>query len=73
MLKIEFVCPLHRADAMIDAMITGLKEQKGICLHKVVFPITEGGDLSAVIGKIFIVFLLIPYLFIYVGNQLFSI
>ncbi len=52
MLKIDFVCPLHHADTMIDAVIGGLKEQKGICLHKVVFPITEGGDLSAVIGKI---------------------
>ena len=52
MLKIDFVCPLYRADFVIDAVLAGLKAQKGICLHKVVFPITEEGDLSAVIGKI---------------------
>lgn len=52
MLKMDFVCPLYRADDVIDTLIAGLKAQKGIDLCKVVFPITEEGDLSAVKGKI---------------------
>ena len=52
MLKMDFVCPLYQADDVIDALIAGLKAQKGIDLRKVVFPITEEGDLSAVIKRI---------------------
>ncbi|MBR6728321.1 MAG: hypothetical protein IKM08_09030 [Clostridia bacterium] len=52
MLRIDVVCPLHMADEDIGHVIEGLKEQKDIELHKVVFPITEEGDLSAVIGQI---------------------
>ena len=52
MLKIDYVCPLHHADAVIDTLIAGLKAQKEIHLHKVIFPITEGGDLSRVIERI---------------------
>ena len=52
MLKMDFVCPLYQADNVIDTLIGGLKAQKGIVLGKVVFPITEGGDLSAIIEKI---------------------
>ncbi|MBQ8357755.1 MAG: hypothetical protein IJX39_08125 [Clostridia bacterium] len=53
MVKIDVVCPLHRADGMIDAVIEGLKAQKNIIFNKVVFPITkEEDDLSVVIRKI---------------------
>ena len=52
MLRIDVVCPLHLADGDIGHVIEGLKSQKDIELHKVVFPITEEGDLSAVIGQI---------------------
>ena len=52
MLEMDFVCPLYQADEVIDALIKGLRMQKGIDLRKVVFPITEGGDLSAVIERI---------------------
>lgn len=52
MMRIDVVCPLHLADEEIGPLIEGLKAQKDIELHKVVFPITEEGDLSAVIEKI---------------------
>ena len=52
MIKIDVVCPLHLADDEIGPLIEGLKAQKDIELHKVVFPITEEGDLSAVIQRI---------------------
>lgn len=40
------------ADEDIDHVIEGLRTQKNIELHKVIFPITEEGDLSAVIERI---------------------
>ena len=53
MLRIDVVCPLHRAENEIDAVLAGLAAQKNIILHKVVFPITDtGDDLSVVIEKI---------------------
>ena len=52
MVKIDVVCPLYLAEDEIDAFINGLKSQQNIQLHKVVFPITEEGDLSGVIEKI---------------------
>lgn len=53
MLRIDVVCPLHRAEDEIDAVLAGLAAQKNIILHKVVFPITDtGNDLSVVIEKI---------------------
>ncbi|MBE6691380.1 MAG: hypothetical protein E7590_08925 [Ruminococcaceae bacterium] len=52
MIRIDVVCPLYLADREIGRVIRQLKAQKKIELNKVVFPITEEGDLSAVIQKI---------------------
>ena len=52
MIRIDVVCPLHLADEDVGEVIKGLREQKDIELHKVVFPLTEEGDLSAVIAQI---------------------
>ncbi|MBE6702190.1 MAG: rhamnosyltransferase [Ruminococcaceae bacterium] len=51
-MKIDVVCPLYCADDEIDGVIAGLKSQSNIQLHKVVFPITDDGDVSAVVQKI---------------------
>ena len=52
MIRIDVVCPLHLADEEIGGVIEGLKAQQDIELHKVVFPLTEEGDLTNVIAQI---------------------
>lgn len=52
MIKIDVVCTLFNCGRYIDNLINGIKNQKGVTLGNVVFPITEKGDTSKVKEKI---------------------
>lgn len=53
MLKLDFVCPLYRADGYIDPLLDALRAQEEIEIASGVFAITDTGeDLSYVTGKI---------------------
>lgn len=52
MIPVDLVCPLYKADEVIDNLIDSIKVQKGVSLENVVFAITESGDTSPVKAKI---------------------
>lgn len=50
--KIDVVCPLFRAERVIDRLIEGIRSQEGVEIGSAVFPVTETGDDLVVLGKL---------------------
>lgn len=52
MITIDVVCPLYRAEEELDALLGALAAQKGVQIHRAVFPITQVGDTASVESKL---------------------
>lgn len=51
-MKTDVVCPLYKADEYIDALLSGLKNQKGIEIVRGIFPVTKCDGAEAVAQKV---------------------
>lgn len=51
-MKVDVVCPLYGAERYIDALLIGIRSQKGIELGNVVFPVTKTDRDGPILEKI---------------------